>query len=134
MELSVEDGQVILSRRLTGGRSISKVNGETVTLSQVRELAALLIDIHGQHEHQSLLHKKNHLQILDEYAKEELAPYKEKGSEIYSSYAALQKKLEASDLDESTRKKEMDFLQFEIEEIDQAELKNGEDEELEATV
>ena len=131
MELSVEDRQVILSRRLTGGRSISKVNGETVTLSQVRELASLLIDIHGQHEHQSLLHKKNHLQILDEYAKEELAPYKEKGSEIFSSYAALKKKLEASALDESTRKKEMDFLQFEIEEIDQAELKNGEDEELE---
>ena len=75
MELSVEDRQVILSRRLTGGRSISNVNGETVTLSQVRELASLLIDIHGQHEHQSLLHKKNHLQILDEYAKEELGPY-----------------------------------------------------------
>lgn len=58
------------------------MNGETVTLTQVRELASLLIDIHGQHEHQSLLHKKNHLQILDEYAKEKLAPYKEKGAHI----------------------------------------------------
>ena len=131
MELPLEDGQVILSRRLTNGRSISKINGETVTLTQVRELASLLIDIHGQHEHQSLLHKKNHLQILDEYAKEELAAYKEKGKELYELYAGLKKKLEESFLDEGTRKKEMDFLQFETEEIDQAQLKPGEDEELE---
>ena len=131
MDIPVEDDQVIISRRLINGRSISKVNGETVTLTQVRELASLLIDIHGQHEHQSLLHKKNHLQILDEYAKEKLAPYKEKGTEIYAQYARIRKKLEASTLDEAARKKEMDFLQFEVEEIDRAELKNGEDEELE---
>ena len=132
LDIPVEDGQVIISRRLINGRSISKVNGETVTLSQVRELASLLIDIHGQHEHQSLLQKKNHLQILDEYAKEKLAPYKEKGMQIYAEYAQIRKKLESSALDEASRKKEMDFLQFEIEEIDRAELKNGEDEELEA--
>ena len=131
LEIPVEDDQVIISRRLINGRSISKVNGETVTLTQVRELASLLIDIHGQHEHQSLLHKKNHLQILDEYAKEKLAPYKEQGAEIYARYAKIRKKLEASTLDEAARKKESDFLQFEIEEIDRAELKNGEDEELE---
>ncbi len=131
LEIPVEDDQVIISRRLINGRSISKVNGETVTLTQVRELASLLIDIHGQHEHQSLLHKKNHLQILDEYAKEKLAPYKEQGAEIYARYAKIRKKLEASTLDEAAKKKESDFLQFEIEEIDRAELKNGEDEELE---
>ena len=131
LDIPVEDGQVIISRRLVGGRSISKVNGETVTLTQVRELASLLIDIHGQHEHQSLLHKKNHLQILDEYAKEKLAPYKEKGAHIFADYAQIRKKLEASTLDEAARKKEMDFLQFEVEEIDRAELKTGEDEELE---
>ena len=131
LDIPVEDGQVIISRRLVGGRSISKVNGETVTLTQVRELASLLIDIHGQHEHQSLLHKKSHLQILDEYAKEKLAPYKEKGAHIFADYAQIRKKLEASTLDEAARKKEMDFLQFEVEEIDRAELKTGEDEELE---
>ena len=131
LDIPVEDGQVIISRRLVGGRSISKVNGETVTLTQVRDLASLLIDIHGQHEHQSLLHKKNHLQILDEYAKEKLAPYKEKGAHIFADYAQIRKKLEASTLDEAARKKEMDFLQFEVEEIDRAELKTGEDEELE---
>ncbi len=132
LELSVEDGQVILSRRLSGTRSISKVNGETVPLSVVRELASLLIDIHGQHEHQSLLYKKNHLRILDEFAREELGAYKEKNAELYAQYAALKKQMESSVLDEAARKKEADFLQFEVEEIENAGLRAGEDEEVEA--
>lgn len=132
LELSVEDGQVILSRRLSGTRSISKVNGETVPLSVVRELASLLIDIHGQHEHQSLLYKKNHLRILDEFAREELGTYKEKNAELYAQYAALKKQMESSVLDEAARKKEADFLQFEVEEIENAGLRAGEDEEVEA--
>ena len=127
LELSVEDGQVILSRRLSGTRSISKVNGETVPLSVVRELAPLLIDIHGQHEHQSLLYKKNHLRILDEFAREELGAYKEKNAELYAQYAALKKQMESSVLDEAVRKKEADFLQFEVEEIENAGLRAGED-------
>lgn len=131
MDIPLEDGQVILSRRLVGGRSISKVNGMTVPVSAIRELASLLIDIHGQHEHQSLLHKKNHLQILDEFAKEELRTLKEKGQELYGVYASCKKQLEESVLDESQRKKEMDFLQFEIGEIEEAGLRSGEDEELE---
>lgn len=132
LELSVEDGQVILSRRLSGTRSISKVNGETVPLSVVRELVSLLIDIHGQHEHQSLLYKKNHLRILDEFAREELGAYKEKNAELYAQYAALKKQMESSVLDEAARKKEADFLQFEVEEIENAGLRAGEDEEVEA--
>lgn len=132
LELSVEDGQVILSRRLSGTRSISKVNGETVPLSVVRELASLLIDIHGQHEHQSLLYKRNHLRILDEFAREELGAYKEKNAELYAQYAALKKQMESSVLDEAARKKEADFLQFEVEEIENAGLRAGEDEEVEA--
>lgn len=131
-DIPMEDGQVIISRRLLNGRSISKVNGETMPVGRIKELASLLIDIHGQHEHQSLLYKKNHIEILDEFAKEELAPYKEKGQTIYEKYASLKQELEKSELDEATRKKEMDFLAFEIEEIDEAGLKSGEDEELEA--
>ena len=131
MDIPVEDGQLILSRRLMNGRSISKVNGETVPVSLIRELASLLIDIHGQHEHQSLLYKKNHLQILDEFAKKELEHLKESGILLYSTYASAKKKLEEASMDEAARKKELDFLQFEIEEIEGAALKVGEDEELE---
>lgn len=132
LDLSVEDGQVILSRRLSGTRSISKVNGETVPLSTVRELASLLIDIHGQHEHQSLLYKKNHLRILDEFAREELGSLKEKNAELFAAYADLKKQMESSVLDEAARKKEADFLQFEVDEIENCGLRQGEDDEVEA--
>ena len=68
-----EDGTVILSRKLSSGKSICRINGETVTAKQVKELSELLIDIHGQHEHQSLLNKKKHMEILDAYAGAEFA-------------------------------------------------------------
>ena len=61
--MDLADGELILSRKVIGNRSVSKVNGETVTLSKVREIAALLLDLHAQHEHQSLLSKKKHLEI-----------------------------------------------------------------------
>ena len=64
-----EDDQLVISRRLMEGRSVCRINGETVTLSKLKEVASVLIDIHGQHEHQSLLYKKNHLAILDDFSK-----------------------------------------------------------------
>lgn len=69
LDVETEDDEVILSRRITGGRGVSKVNGESVPASKVKEIASVLIDIHGQHEHQSLLSKKKHLEILDSYAR-----------------------------------------------------------------
>lgn len=66
LDVFPEEGMVVLSRRLMEGRSVSRINGETVTMGLLREVSAVLIDIHGQHEHQSLLYKKNHLEILDE--------------------------------------------------------------------
>ena len=73
MDVYPEDDQVILSRKITAARGVAKVNGESVPASKMKEIASVLIDIHGQHEHQSLLSKKKHLEILDDYAKEELA-------------------------------------------------------------
>lgn len=70
--MEVEDGCVILSRKITQSRAVGRVNGEAVSVSRMKEIAAYLIDIHGQHEHQSLLSKKKHLDILDEYAKQPL--------------------------------------------------------------
>ena len=67
MDISIEEDSLILSRKIVNGRSVSKINGESVPVSKVKEVAGLLIDIHGQHEHQSLLGKKNHLHILDAY-------------------------------------------------------------------
>jgi len=73
LEIEPEDDALILSRRITGGRSIAKINGESVPASKLKAAAACLIDIHGQHEHESLLHANKHLEYLDDYAKAKLA-------------------------------------------------------------
>ena len=81
-----ENGFVVLSRKLIEKRSVSKINGETVSISTLKEVAAILIDIHGQHEHQSLLYKKNHLIILDEFAKDVIQDAKQQVESHYSIY------------------------------------------------
>ena len=131
LDLSLEDDQIIISRRLVNGRSVSKVNGETVPVSLVRQVSEILIDIHGQHEHQALLHQKNHLAILDAFAGEVLSGPAGEVRTLYREYDALDKKLKETDLSETARAKEMDFLAFEVGEIEDAALKPGEDEALE---
>ena len=96
MDVFPEDGAVTLSRKMVGKRSVSKVNGETVSASQLKEIAEILIDIHGQHEHQSLLYKKNHLQILDAFA--QFRPAKWFGWRISISHSENMLKLDNSEL------------------------------------
>ena len=128
-----EDGLLILSRKLMDGRSVSRINGETVTIAVLKEVAAILIDIHGQHEHQSLLYKKNHLGFVDAFAWDYLADIKKQAASAYQEYRTCKKTLDEADMDESSRAKELDFLKFEVSEIEEAMLKEGEDEELETT-
>ena len=78
LDIYPEDGQVLLSRKIIDGRSINKINGETSTVGQMKAAAACLLDIHGQHDNQTLLHRKNHLTLLDLYGKEQTDPLKEK--------------------------------------------------------
>lgn len=131
LDIFPEDGLVILGRRLMEKRSLSRINGETVTMSVLKEAASILIDIHGQHEHQSLLYKKNHLALVDAFAGEALREIKERTRDACRELRTLKKRLEESDMDEAQRAKEMDFLKFEVEEIEGAALREGEDEELE---
>lgn len=129
--ISVEDHQIILSRKITGTRSINKINGETVPVSKLREAAGYLMDIHGQHEHQSLLHKKKQLEILDKFAGSVLEQPKAQLKEAYGTYCKLKKELEESSSDSEARARELSFLSFETEEIEEAALQPGEDESLE---
>lgn len=126
-----EDGQVILSRKIMDGRSINKINGETCTVSQMKTVASCLLDIHGQHEHQSLLYQDKQLEILDAYGKEEIWPAKEVVNSAYRTYRDCLRDLKALDMDEEQRNRERAFLEFEINEIESSGLKPGEDEELE---
>ena len=128
-----EDGVVVLSRKLMSKRSISKINGETVPIALLKDAASILIDIHGQHEHQSLLYKKNHLTILDAFAKENIKQVKEKLAKAYLIYKEQKEELEEALTDEKERNKEIGFLEFEIQEIRQAKLLRQEDETLEET-
>lgn len=127
-----EDGLIIIQRKIQATRSIFKVCGETVTTKQIKDLSELLIDIHGQHEHQSLLYKKNHMTILDAFAGEELEKVKEDIKECYHTYKALQKELEELSVEDSVTAKELSLAEFEYDEIIQAQLQPGEDDELEA--
>lgn len=131
MDIYPEDGIVLISRKITDGRSVSKINGESCTISQVRKAASYLLDIHGQHEHQSLLHKEKQMDILDEYGKELIQDKKSKVGVCYQEYMELGRQLKETAMDEEQRKRQMDFLEFEINEIEQAQLRLGEDEELE---
>ena len=131
LDVYPEEGMVTLSRKMIGKRSVSKINSETVSISQLKEVAEILIDIHGQHEHQSLLYKKNHLIILDEFAKDSIKDVKSQVADAYQSYKKYKEELQEANLDEKERNKELSFLAFEINEIQEANLKEHEDEELE---
>ncbi len=131
MDIYPEDNEVIMSRRITTSRSVGKINSETVPASCMKRVASLLIDIHGQHEHQSLLHKKKHLEILDEYAKDKLSGKKKTLKKCYQEYQALQQEYAQALQDGEGRERELSFLEFEIQEIEEAQLVSGEDEELE---
>lgn len=131
MDIYPEDNEVIMSRRITASRSVGKINSETVPASCMKRVASLLIDIHGQHEHQSLLHKRKHLEILDEYAKDKLSGKKKTLKKCYQEYQALQQEYAQALQDGEGRERELSFLEFEIQEIEEAQLVSGEDEELE---
>lgn len=128
--IRLEDNQLIIGRRISSSRSICKINGESVPASKIKEISHLLIDIHGQHEHQSLLYKSKHLEILDAFAKSRLNTIKQNVSKIYRRYISLRKELEEFKKDEEQRRREMSFLEFEVNEIESANLVANEEEKL----
>ena len=131
MEVYPEDGQVLLTRRVMENRSVCRINGETCTIARMKQAASYLLDIHGQHEHQSLLYKNKQLEILDDFGKDRILQVKENVSSLYHQYLDIKKQLSAQFMDEEQRKREVSFLEFEINEIEEAALLPGEDEELE---
>lgn len=130
LELPMEDGQIILSRKIMKNRSVCKVNGETVTMGIVRELAGVLIDIHGQHEHQSLLHKQKHLEILDQFGRGEFGEELDKLAKLYKEYQNAKQEYENKNITQEDRIRELSFMEYEKNEIEQAHIRVGEDEEL----
>lgn len=127
-----EDQTLIISRKITPSRSIAKINDEMVTTAKLKQVTSLFIDLHGQHENQSFIHIQKHLEILDAYAKNQVSPWKEKISQEYKNYQALKARLSSLESGQEDRLREADFCRFEIESIEQAALREGEEEELTA--
>lgn len=132
MELPTEeDGMLLLQRKISQTRSTCKVNGETVSSGQLRALSAVLLDMYGQHEHQSLLKPAKHKEMLDEYAGNEMKELKKELAGVYSEYRKTEAELLENNSDEASRKRETDLLTFEVNELENAALTPGEDEALE---
>ena len=121
-----EDNQVIISRKIVNGRSTIKVNGETFTTSSVKHITELLIDVHGQHDHQSLLKDSKQLEILDNYSFNDIGTLKDELKTEYKEFLELQKQRQALNIDEDQKQREMDFIKFQLDEIDSAHLSLGE--------
>ncbi len=126
-----DGNNVIIKRKISSDSSISKINGETVTLANLKKITSLLIDVHGQHDHQSLLDSKNHINIVDDFGGASLKKAKDELKEKYDEYKALKKELDSFSMDENELAKEKDLLQHELKEIEEAALKENEDIELE---
>ncbi len=130
MDISFEDDMLILTRKISTSRSVCRINDETVTLNKLREITDTLIDIHGQHEHQSLLSAGNNLVLLDSFCQAELTKLKKELSNDYGELKKINQRIQEG-IDERLRKREIDILDFEINEIKDANIKVNEEEELE---
>lgn len=129
-DIEVEDGEILISRRLTGGRSVNRINDSNVTVAKLKKVAEKLISLHAQHEQRTLLKAARHLELVDSYDKD-IAELKSEVASCYKEYKQVNDKLSSLSLDETERAKRLDYIQYEINDIESARLVDGEDEELE---
>ena len=123
--------KIILNRELNiSGNNKSRINGRIVTLDMTRDISQYLIDIYGQHEHQSLLDSQNHLKLLDEYGEEKVGEIKKEVKNTYQNLKQKRDRLNNIEKNAEEREKRIDLLEFQIDEIETAELEMGEDKEL----
>ena len=129
--IECEDGSIILRRDLNAnGKTTCRVNGKLVTIASLREIGSQLIDIHGQHDNQELMHEKRHIHLLDQFAGSHLAEAHRNYFDIYHQYTKLKRRLETANENEQQVAQRIDLYSFQLKEIDNAELVIGEEEEL----
>jgi DNA repair protein RecN (Recombination protein N) len=126
-----EESLLILSRELSlNGRNLCRINGRVFTLGQYQKIGLAIVDIHGQHDHQSLLQEDKHLALLDKFGNVEHQQLRQEVKEKYERYLALKRELEELKSSEKERLQKQDYLNFQCKEIKQAQIKPGELEEL----
>jgi DNA repair protein RecN (Recombination protein N) len=129
--IGIEEGMVILRRDISQtGKSVCRINGKLVTISTLREIGATLVDIHGQHEHQELMDDSRHLSLLDQFGAEDIFPSQTEYQEVFRRYEQTLQKLKALSENDQQTAHRLDLIQFQFDEIQNANLKLNEDEEL----
>ena len=126
------DGNIIISREIhTNGRNSCKINGRLVTVSELKFFMQNLIDIHGQMDNQSLLDPNMHIKYLDDFIGENILPLKKENLDLYNKYKNLKNELKNNFGDDKEKQRKLDLLRYQINEIETADLKVGEDVEVE---
>ena len=126
------DGNVVVSREInTAGKNICKINGRLVPVSELKNFMKNIIDIHGQYDNQTLMDTEFHTRYLDKFVGEKMFKIHEKYCELYNEYVELNKKLKNNYGDEIEKQRKLDLLEYQYKEIKSANLKRGEDEQLE---
>lgn len=126
-----EDNSILISRTITsGGKNICRINGKNITVKMLKDIASMIINIHSQHEHQSLLNQSKHINILDKFCDEKLQPFREKLAEKLKKLREIKYKISSYSANESDRLYNLDLYKFQIDEISSAKLCEGEEEEI----
>lgn len=125
------EGNVVVSREIyENGRNTCKINGRLVTVSELKEFMSTIIDIHGQNDNQVLMKKHEHIKYLDNFIGEDILKFKQDYLEMYNKYNEIKKELKNNYGDEKEKQRRLDLLKYQLDEIEEANLKSGEEEEL----
>jgi DNA repair protein RecN (Recombination protein N) len=133
-ELQIEqdgDSLTVMRELSVSGRSLCRVNGVMLPINSLKQITDLLVDVHGQHEHQSLLDERNHLSVIDAFDAAEITPLIEKVNALSAEYAAVKTKLNSGFMTGAERERRIDILNYQINEIEAARLERGEEERTE---
>ena len=136
VEMSVSNSKseedVILSREINeNGKNLCKINGRMVSVKELKQFITSILDIHGQNDNQSLLNSNMHITLLDKFAGDELNTIKQEYELDYLDYKSLKEEIAKNYGDEKEKQRKLDLLKYQLNEINEADLKNGEEEELE---
>ena len=126
-----DDGEILITRRIMNSRTINTINDMAVTAAKLREVSALLIDMHTQHQQQTLLKKNEHMKLLDKFGKSSIEPLKQEVAKRHAEYENLVEQMDSLSMDEAERTRRAEFLKYQIAEIESANVKPGEDEDIE---
>jgi DNA repair protein RecN (Recombination protein N) len=129
--IDIEEGMIVLRRDMTkSGKSVCRINGKLVTIAVLREFGSTLIDIHGQHEHQELMNESKHISLLDQFGGEQILIALSEYQKLYSQYEETKKRIKGLTENEQKMAHRLDLIQFQLDEIQKADLHINEDEKL----